>query len=224
MCFSTPRPANCGSGMICARAILLVGPTGAGKTPFGEYLEANGLWGRRCAHFDFGAQLRGISAGEIGVPELTKAELEVIEGSLRTGAVLEDEQFPIAGKILRAFAERRGLGGEDCIVLNGLPRHVGQAKDVDAVLAVEAVISLECTAEVVYERIRLNSAGDRTGRVDDDVAAIARKLEIFTHRTVPLVERYQWSGIPVHRITIGVLDTPAMIHQWLSSPRAGPAA
>ncbi|MCY2951029.1 MAG: nucleoside monophosphate kinase [Planctomycetota bacterium] len=210
--------------MICARAILLVGPTGAGKTPLGEYLEANGLWGRRCAHFDFGAQLRAVAAGGIVVPELSAEDLGVIRRSLATGAVLENEQFHIAEKILRGFAGRWRLGEGDCIILNGLPRHVGQAKDVDAVLAVEAVISLECTAEVVYERIRLNSAGDRTGRVDDDVAAIARKLEIFAHRTVPLVERYQWSGIPVHRITIGVLDTPTKIHEWLSSPRAGPAA
>ena len=43
-------------------AVLLLGPTGAGKSPLGDWLEARGLWGRPCHHFDFGANLRAIVA------------------------------------------------------------------------------------------------------------------------------------------------------------------
>jgi hypothetical protein len=32
----------------CLEALLLLGPTGAGKTPLGERLEAGGLGGHRC--------------------------------------------------------------------------------------------------------------------------------------------------------------------------------
>jgi len=35
-------------------AVLLVGPTAAGKTPLGDALQAGGLWGRACRHFDSG--------------------------------------------------------------------------------------------------------------------------------------------------------------------------
>ncbi|MCX7427258.1 MAG: hypothetical protein NTW96_16720 [Planctomycetia bacterium] len=41
-------------------AMLLLGPTGSGKTPLGDLLERRGLGGRRCVHFDFGAHLRRI--------------------------------------------------------------------------------------------------------------------------------------------------------------------
>ncbi len=35
-------------------AILFLGPTGSGKTPYGELIEWQGLGGRKCAHFYFG--------------------------------------------------------------------------------------------------------------------------------------------------------------------------
>ena len=42
------------------RAIVLLGPTGSGKTPLGDLIERCGLWGAPCLHFDFGACLRSI--------------------------------------------------------------------------------------------------------------------------------------------------------------------
>jgi hypothetical protein len=48
-------------------ALLLLGPTGAGKTPLGDWLEAHGLWGRPCHHFDFGANLRAVVAVVAGL-------------------------------------------------------------------------------------------------------------------------------------------------------------
>ena len=44
------------------RALLLVGPTGSGKTPLGNWLEQNGLRGVRAHHFDFGTNLRRVVA------------------------------------------------------------------------------------------------------------------------------------------------------------------
>ena len=42
-------------------AILLLGPTAAGKTPLGQLFADRGLWGRPCVHFDFGENLRRIA-------------------------------------------------------------------------------------------------------------------------------------------------------------------
>ncbi len=42
-------------------SILLLGPTGAGKSPLGNQMEQNGIRGKRCFHFDFGHELRSIA-------------------------------------------------------------------------------------------------------------------------------------------------------------------
>jgi len=144
-------------------AILLVGPTGSGKTPLGDCLELRGLWGRRCVHFDFGAQLRAIADGRPIAAELTQAQIAIVVRSLGTGALLDNEHFPIAAGILRSFADQRWIAADDRMVLNGLPRHIGQARDVDHIVAVSAVVSLECSADVVCDRIRLDSGGDARG-------------------------------------------------------------
>jgi len=190
-------------------AILLLGPTGAGKTPLGEWLERTGLWGRRCFHFDFGANLR--QAAEQGSGVLTDRELKIVRDSLKTGALLENENFPIAGKILRGFAEARGVKADDLVVLNGMPRHAGQAEDVDRIVDLQAVVVLECGAEVVRERIRVNAGGDRAGRADDSPAAVREKLRIFAERTRPLLDHYRAKRVRVQTVRVGLTTGPAEI-------------
>jgi len=182
---------------------LLVGPTGAGKTPLGLMLEERGAGGLRCFHFDFGAELRAVAASTEHARGLQEGEVRVIRRSLATGALLEDHEFPIALKVLRAFARAKELRENDRLVLNGLPRHIGQARMMEDAVRVEAVVSLEATAEVVRERILLNTGGDRVTRADDELRAVARKLVIFRMRTLPLLEYYDNREVPVFKIAVG---------------------
>ncbi|MGA2361150.1 MAG: nucleoside monophosphate kinase [Candidatus Aminicenantales bacterium] len=186
---------------------LLVGPTGAGKTPLGRLLEEKGAAGRRCFHFDFGAELRTVAAAPERAPSLGPPEVEVILRSLRTGALLEDHEFPIALKVLRAFAREKGLREDDRLVLNGLPRHIGQARMMEDVVRIQVVISLEALPEVIRERILLDTGGDRLERPDDELQAIRRKLVIFRMRTLPLVEYYENREVPVVRLTVRARTT-----------------
>lgn len=186
---------------------LLVGPTGAGKTPLGLWLEENGFAGRRCVHFDFGAELRALGAGRTGAPALAADEVETIRRSLVTGALLEDHEFPIALKILRAFVRRSRVGESDRLILNGLPRHVGQARMMEDAVRIETVVSLEASPEVIRERIILDTGGDRVGRADDELKAIRQKLVIFRMRTLPLIEYYENREVPVVRVTVGARTT-----------------
>ncbi len=39
-------------------SILLLGPTGVGKSPLGDVIAQHGLFGRLCHQFDFGSELR----------------------------------------------------------------------------------------------------------------------------------------------------------------------
>lgn len=207
-------------------AWLLVGPTGAGKTPLGRLLEEKGAAGRRCFHFDFGAELRAVAASPDRVPKLSEADVGVIRRSLATGALLEDHEFPIALRILEAFLRGRGVGERDVLVLNGLPRHIGQARMMEDSVRVEFVVSLETTPEVVRERIILDTGGDRVERVDDELHAIRQKLVIFRMRTLPLVEYYEDREVRVVRLAVGARMTAgemlAALETRLAEPPAAP--
>jgi adenylate kinase family enzyme len=189
-------------------AMLLLGPTASGKTPLGEELQRRGLCGRRCVHFDFGANLRAADAGQAATG-LTAEELGVIAQSLRTGALLEDEHFPIARKLLSAFIAARRVGRDDVVALNGLPRHVGQARDLDGILDVRLVVRLACSAETVMARIARDTGGDRAGRADDDLASVRRKLDIFAERTRALADHYAAAGASVVTLEVAPATTAA---------------
>jgi len=79
-------------------ALLLLGPTGAGKTPLGALIEREGLCGHRWAHFDFGHQMRKIAAGGRPTARLTQADVDFLRQVLHSGALLEDERVPLAGE------------------------------------------------------------------------------------------------------------------------------
>lgn len=196
-------------------ALLLLGPTGSGKTPLGEYIEANGLYGKRCFHFDFGRELRSVAESNMPPINCTQEDVDYIHKVLKEGALLENETFYIAENLLHTFIDQNGITADDLVVLNGLPRHVGQAEDVDAIISMKLVIILACSPGVVYKRIQLNSGGDRSGRVDDSIADIKRKLKMFDERTFPLVYYYQDQKTSVERISIGEDTTTGDILQKL---------
>lgn len=195
------------------QAILLAGPTGCGKTPLGDWLRDHGLWGRRCHHFDFGANLRAVASGEY--PEFTREEVRFIKELLEKGALLENESFPLALRILTGFMSARHFQDDDLLIMNGLPRHLGQAKALARRLQFLAVIDLQCTAEVVWERLQLNSGGDRGNRSDDALALVEKKLSIFAERTRPLLDFYSRMDVTVIAVRVGVDTQPADIHKEL---------
>jgi len=187
-------------------SLLLVGPTGSGKSPLGEEIERRGLDGRRCVHFDFGANLRRLAAAPEKANVLTATECESVRTSLVTGALFEDKDLPMIVKIVKRFAEARDLTPESLLVLNGLPRHRRQAEGLAGVVAVERVVYLEAGAAVIRKRIRLDPGGDRAPRADDGLEAVERRLADFRERTVPLVSYYRERGALVIEIPV----TPSM--------------
>jgi adenylate kinase family enzyme len=202
-------------------AILLIGPTGAGKTPFGGYLEKRGLDGRRCHHFDFGHQLRRV--GGLGRPPhgFSLEDHCFIKDVLGKGLLLENEHFQLAEKILDMFLRERDFRGTDMLILNGLPRHVGQARDVDGKVKTDGVIVLECEAEDVFRRVRDNAGGDRSGRDDDGVEMVRKKLDIFHQRTAPLIRHYASAGCSVIRVKVTPSSSVDDVYSDFISTRGG---
>jgi len=189
------------------QAVLIVGPTGSGKTPLGRLLEEHGLWGRPCRHFDFGSQLRRAAENGGADAGLTADELDVVRDVLDRAALLENEHFHIAAKILRSFiaAEPSGAG---MVVLNGLPRHIGQARDIDAIVDIVLVVYLSCPHHIGMARIQTDAGGDRYDRIDDRAESVIRKQQRFQRRTAPLIDRYRKLGATTRKFNVTV-DTTA---------------
>ena len=197
-------------------AILLLGPTGSGKTPLGDQLEQVPLWNRRCHHFDFGANLRSVVAGN-AAGSFTAEEIQFLRRVLEEGVLLEAEHFPLAARILDAFITRKGVLAADLLVLNGLPRHLEQARAMENKVAVIGVVQLDCDARTVAERLRRNSGGDRAQRADDMEALVARKLAIYEERTRPLLDYYRGQGIQILKVPVGIKTQPAEMASLLAT-------
>ena len=191
------------------QALLLIGPTGSGKTPLGRMLQEKGLCGRPCVHFDFGEHLRRAAADGGRDQGLGDRDVRFIRHVLETGSLLADEQFHVAAGILRSFLAGSDPAGKALVVLNGLPRHAGQAADVDAVASVQRVVHLACTPETILQRIGGYTGGDRAGRMDDEPEAVGDRLAIFAARTAPLVDHYRLNGVEVETLQVGPATTAA---------------
>lgn len=193
-------------------AILLIGPTGAGKTPVGDHIEKKGLGDRKCHHFDFGHQLRAVAENDSPPEGFGNDDHLFIREVLDKGLLLENEHFPVAEKIINLFIRKKNVKKDDLLVLNGLPRHIDQAKDLGDLVTVKRLVVLECSAGHVYERIRTNTGSDRTGRTDDSVQMIRAKLEIFKNRTTPLIDYYANIGSDVFRIKVTASSTAEHVY------------
>ena len=172
-------------------AAILLGPTGAGKTPLGEMLVARGFRGTPCVHFDFGESLRQVVLQNQPDATVSAVDIDFLNNVLQTGALLEDKDFAIAERILRSFLAHAALDRYTIVVMNGLPRHIGQAQSLAAIIDARVVVLLKCSPQTVVARIAANTGGDRTHRTDDHLSAIEQKLTVYAQRTQPLVEHYR---------------------------------
>ncbi|MBN2526795.1 MAG: nucleoside monophosphate kinase [Deltaproteobacteria bacterium] len=188
-------------------AILLIGPTGSGKTPLGDYIAQHGLNRIEYAHFDFGELLRQTAAGtrDSGI---SSSDVRFLKDILEKGALLEKQTFYLAKKIITHFNRNTPA---KAVVLNGLPRHVDQAKDVAPWFDIQAVLRLQCSPEVVMARILTNAGNDRTARTDDALLLVQKKLQIFIERTAPLCDWFAANGVPVIDVPILVSTSPESI-------------
>ncbi len=198
------------------RGILLLGPTGAGKSPLGELLEAQGLYGQKFLHFDFGRELRAIARGEAR-EGILPSERVFIQKVLEEGLLLEDEHFPLALKILQGFLHLKEARGDEILLMNGLPRHIGQAKAISKVMDIFLVVVLEASFEEILERIHKDVGGDRKGRTDDYIELIYKKWLTYRDRTRPLMAYYEKNGAKVLKILVGRKTRPQETYEALKA-------
>jgi adenylate kinase family enzyme len=196
------------------KCLLLVGPTGAGKTPLGRVLEERGFQGARVHHFDFGEELRKIASNQTKV---SQDVADLVRTILAEGRLLTPEEYFIFLETLNEFIGRRGYKEDEFIVLNGFPRDLKQAEFIEGHLNIVCVINLSVTFDVLYYRLKHDPAGDRKGRTDDTPQLVAKKLAWFFERNIPLVEYYKQKGAKVLEIVVDKEDTGETLYQKLLS-------
>lgn len=154
--------------------ILLMGPTGSGKTTQGRRLaDKYGM-----AWVSVGQLLRGHLEGA-DKDRYKKGELVATE---RAMAVLD-----------KFLAD---TPADQSIMLDGAPRNEEQLEEFNRLLKkhnrqLQAVILISVPEQEIYNRLR--------GRARLDDPAVARKLSIYREQTVPVVDKYQDRGL-VHTI------------------------
>ena len=161
---------------------ILFGPPGAGKgTHAGALAQKYNL-----KHISTGELLRAeIAAGtELG----REAKSLIDKGALVPDSVVE-------GMIETAFDTIKDVDG---FLLDGFPRNLSQASDLDAILAkrgeeVTAVVALMISDDTIRTRIKGRAIIE--GRADDaSDETINNRIKTYHAQTEPLIEYYKKAG------------------------------
>lgn len=136
------------------------------------------------------------------------------------GELVPDEV--ILGLVRDALADERARDGA---IFDGFPRNVSQAESLGRILeeagrTLDAVVVLEVPDEIIVERMSGRRTDPDTGEVyhvrhnpppaeiagrvvqrpDDREETVRHRLGVYSEQTQPLIEHYERSGVPVHRV------------------------
>lgn len=164
--------------------IVIFGAPGSGKGTQSEYLIKHyGLF-----HISTGDVLRshiknGTELGKI-------ASTYINDGKL----IPDDLMISILENVLNENPEKEKQG----VIFDGFPRTIEQAKALKEMLArrgskVDIVIGLDVPEEELIDR--LIKRGKESGRSDDNMETIKKRLDVYHNQTSPLRDYYVTEGI-----------------------------
>jgi adenylate kinase len=173
--------------------LILFGPPGAGKGT--QAVKIAGKFGWK--HVSTGDILRAeVSQG-------TPLGLKV-KSVMDAGHLVSDE---LLIEIMESvFVKNSSLPG---FVLDGFPRTLNQAEELDVMLAklghsVTLVLALEVNEEELVARLLKRS--QEQGRLDDTEEVIKNRLVQYHHHTKPLIDYYKKKGIYKEVFGVGSIE------------------
>jgi len=196
------------------KAILVLGPPGAGKSPFGDFLQTKEISGRQLWHFDFGREMRAILKNSkrrprVDSPEyFSSEEINRIRQSIEEATLFEEEDRELAQKVLRHFLEKNKIQPKDILTLNGLPRHPGQVPWLSGLVEIKLLVHLICSEQTAIKRILHNLDGERSGRGDDSPEIIRKRYRVYRRRTEPLLDYLKQTELPVAELSVNEETRP----------------
>jgi adenylate kinase len=173
--------------------LVLLGPPGAGK-------------GTQAVKLAEAYDVPHISTGDIfreNVKEETPLGVEA-KGFMDRGALVPDE---VVNRMVADRLDRDDAG--DGFLLDGYPRTVPQAEELDRVLAergmqLTAVLAFEVDEAELYRRIA--GRAEEEGRSDDSEEVLRARLDEYRSKTAPLEGYYAERGL-LHRVdAVGDVD------------------
>ncbi len=160
--------------------IVLFGAPGSGKGTQSELIIAEyGL-----QHLSTGDILRKEMAEQSEVGKLAK-------GYIETGQLVPDEV------IIQMLEKQIDLKGSKGVIFDGFPRTVAQAKSLKAMLNnlgtdVSVMLSLNVKEQSLIER--LLKRGEISGRSDDNLETIQKRINVYKEQTLPVADFYKTEG------------------------------
>jgi adenylate kinase len=188
------------------RTILLFGPPGSGKGTQGKILGAMPLM----HHLACGDVFRALDPNsEIG--------REFAQYS-KTGSLVPDELTVRLWRdaMAKTISSGRFKPVDQYLLLDGIPRTIGQAQLMSADLDVRAIVNLYCNdVEQIVQRLSKRAAQEH--RADDtDMEVIRHRIDVYEEQTQPLLDFYGREKVfninatrPVEAVTadiLGVVD------------------
>jgi adenylate kinase len=189
--------------------LILLGAPGAGKGTQGSQLASR-------------LGIPKIATGDI-LRDAVRAGTELgrkAKSFMDAGELVPDEV--ILGLVREAIADDSAKSGA---IFDGFPRNVAQAENLEKILAdagrkLDAVVVLDVANEVIVERMSGRRTDPETGKVyhvkhnpapadvtdrlvqrpDDREDTVRHRLDVYAAQTAPLIEHYERSGVPVHRV------------------------
>ncbi len=174
--------------------IVIFGAPGSGKgTQSAFIIEKYGLF-----HISTGDVLRAqIAQGtELG---------KVADAYISQGKLIPDElMIDILDNVLSTNAE-----AANGVIFDGFPRTINQAVALDALLEkrgakLDIVLGLEVDEPELISR--LLNRGKTSGRSDDNLETIQKRLDVYNTQTTPLREHYIAQGKYAHILGVGSVE------------------
>lgn len=137
-----------------------------------------------------------ISTGEVLRDHIARGtELgKIADSYISQGQLIPDDlMINILDDILENHPEAK-----NGVIFDGFPRTIPQAEALKQLLddrgtQVHAVVGLEVGDEELVDRIL--KRGQETGRADDNLETVKKRLEVYHHQTSPLHEYYVKEGL-----------------------------
>ncbi|MGN0220289.1 MAG: adenylate kinase [Muribaculaceae bacterium] len=140
--------------------------------------------------------LHHISTGEVLRDHIARGtDFGVIADSyISKGQLIPDDlMVKVLADVLDSQPEKTAKG----VIFDGFPRTIPQAKALNAMLAernaaVDAVVGLEVEEKDLVDRMLRR--GKESGRADDNIDTIKKRLDVYHKQTSPLKDYYKNEG------------------------------
>ncbi len=173
--------------------IVIFGPPGSGKGTQSEFI----INKYKLQHISTGDVLRAEMKNETPLGQEAKKHIE--QGALVPDSLIID----MLEKCLDDNSNDNG------VIFDGFPRTVAQAEALKVMLNkrgqdIHVMLNLQVPDEVLVER--LIKRGEESGRSDDNLETIQKRINVYNEQTVPVIGFYEGENKHVAIEGVGTIE------------------